>query len=377
MSEAALGRGLTVDTERTSPPAAAAPLSPSAAALRFNALPWPRHAGISRLAGELAGADGVRTKRLRGKASPTIVPWRAFSHGDLAGMTVAGTTAEQGATESFLLYMARRLAMDLGELWSLDLLSALRMTKLYIEPEYFERHGSRIVYPEGDPRGHPAAQHVHSRRLCQHALEMGAPLWCELDRAGDLSPADGAQLTLRTAVVVPFNTDHSLHGPEAADSPQMRAARLTPRAHVLVLYSARKVPQQEDLLARLRAFSRAVATTDSMLRLLSTIAEPPAAAEACPAHEATHARSVHDRLGLAPSASLPSNMHLLDDPQGAEGAFGALRRRSRMQSYASLKDLDRATPEEAPRAPKLGGATSTFAQRRMRQILERSELPAF
>lgn len=325
---------------------------------------------------ELAFGDGLnRCKRQRGKAAPTIVPVRAFSHNDLAGLASAGLSVDQGAIESFLLYMSRTLGMDLGELWSVGLLSSLQMTKLYIEPEFYERHSARIIYPTGDPRSKPEAQHVHSKGLCTKALTSGAPVWCELEVQGD------AGLPLRTAAAIPFNTDHSFFGKDRTGDRSSDPAVAAPtKAFVLVMYSSRRLPlPSEALFNRLAEFSRSVATTSSMMRLLShlshtedrTSAAPAvaavAAAAAAAAVEPNHcAASVHDRLGLAPSLSVPTNLSQLDHQPPQE-----MWRRER--SCASLRDLDKQpTPAQVPRAPRLGAqGKSTFAQRRMRQLADK------
>lgn len=346
--------------------------------------------GQSRVAGELAGTLGRRARAAR--ANPTLVPTRSFSSGDVHGMCAP---CHQGALDSFLLYVARsvRLArtsrpaalppppllrltpspsppvlsllpsqfsMDIGELWSLDLASSLRMTNMYIAPDFYERHSARILYPDSDPRANPSRQHRFSRGLCMRAVVRGEPLWCDVSSppATPQTPpaaadegAASVELPLRTALVLPFTTSPSGTRDGAASS-----------TAVLVLYSQRYKPlPSPQVMATLSAFAREVATQRSMAHFLSTLSTRLETFDA----PGSEAQSVSDRLGLTSSASTPACLHEL----------GALPDKPPPRQSASEPAP---TPTVAPPAPSLRGqAGSTFAQRRMRQMLaEHDTLPA-
>lgn len=317
-----------------------------------------RKGGASRVAGELAGTVIQRPRFDGGRSRPTLVPSRSFSANDISGMSAS---FGQSAMESFLLYVARSLSMDIGELWSLDLASSFRMTNMYIAPDFYERHSARILYPDSDPRANPSRQHRFSRGLCMRAVMRGEPLWCDVSSpesaphpAASLAAAPAAEdsapveLPLRTAVVIPFITSTS-------DRPEGTSSTTA----VLVLYSQRYRPlPSHQVMHTLSAFTRVVATQKSMAHFLRTLSARLETFD-MPAGE-TH--SVADRLGLTSSASTPACLHELD--------LAPPDRTARQRSFGAESEAPVPTPSVAPPAPSLRGhAGSTFAQRRMRQML--------
>jgi hypothetical protein len=331
---------------------------------------WRRDTA-SRVAGDLAGGDLLRIMRPRSsinRSNTTIVPSRAFSVNDLSSMAVP--QSEHAAVESLLLYTARTFGMDLGELWTSNLASSLRLSKLFVAPHFYERYAEKIIYPDADPRGDPSAHHRYSRDLCMRAMMRGEPMWCDVSSVGELTlpgpPAldcasMGAELLpLRTAVVIPFNTERSADGHSPTSS----------STAVMVLYSQRHQPlPSQSVMATLSHFSRSVATQGSMARFISTLSSGLANAGASPT--ATQ-HSVTDRLGLTSSASLPACLNELDK---ARRKASDARAATQLRGLASPSHLERRarahTPSEAPPAPRIGGGGgSTFAQRRMRQMIE-------
>ncbi|KAG8463022.1 hypothetical protein KFE25_001795 [Diacronema lutheri] len=323
-----------------------------------------RKEGASRVAGELAGTVIARPRIGGARANPTLVPSRSFSVNDITGMS---GSPRQGAMESFLLYVARSFSMDIGELWSLDLASSLRLTNMYVAPQFYERHSARILYPDADPRANPSRQHRFSRELCMRAVMRGEPLWCDISAGAAAGPApaapgvasgagapatdeEGAQveLPLRTAVAIPFNLT-------AAGQAEGSASETA----VLVLYSSRYKPlPSRQVMHTVSAFTRAVATQRSMASFLSTLSARLETFDA-PGSEAF---SIVDRLGLSASALAPAYVHELDKPE----------RPVRQCSLGASVDGTTPMPIVAPPAPSLRGqAGSTFAQRRMRQMLAR------
>lgn len=337
-----------------------------------------RDGDASRTVGDLAGMALIN-RPATGAAAATIVPLRSYSLSDMQSLDHGSeqNSVEQGAVQSFLLYVSRMLAMDIGELWTVDVGSSLQMTKLYIEPNFYEQHAHRIVYPDGDPRSNPAAQHRHSRALCRESLASGEPLWLDVSNM-QLGPAAAAEkgsgdighraeLPLRTAVVIPFTTHPSLQGKPVLAHRQPSGGATS----ILVLYSQRHLPRPSELaMDTITSFTRAVATQGSMMRMLSQLnmridAEPKSTA------------SVSDRLGLTPSSSFPSDLHALERRAGKLSSLtrqgGLTRQAYSVQSLSSMPGASSPppTPTEAPNAPRPApAARSTFAQRRMRQMLE-------
>jgi hypothetical protein len=293
-----------------------------------------------------------------GYCSPEMLGWRDANGSRVAGRSFSSDDLEgmQGAMDSFLLYVARSFAMAIGELWTLDG-SSMKLTKVYIAPDFYERYSSRIIYPDEDARANPSAQHRYSRELCVRAVLRGEPMWCDLStpvgssqsatsaaaEVAAAAPASdesaGLELPLRTAVVIPFNIGQSVGAGTAA---------------VLVLYSStyRPLPPKQ-VMHTLSEFTRTVASASSIARFLSTLSSRLETS----AVDRGESRSVTDRLGLESSATVPACLHELEQlPQT----------RCRRATTEPAP-----TPTIAPDAPLMRQSSgSTFAQRRMRQMLE-------
>ncbi|KAJ1629516.1 hypothetical protein T492DRAFT_1010340, partial [Pavlovales sp. CCMP2436] len=236
-------------------------------------------------------------------------------------------------------------AMDIGELWTLDGSSAksMKMTKLYISPDVYERHSSRILYPDEDPRSNPSAAHRYSRELCVRAVVRGEPMWCDLSSPPATPASDesaGSEMKLRTAVLIPFTI-----GSDGC-------------AAVIVLYSQswRPLPPKQ-VMSTLTEFTRSVASVSSMARFLSTLSKL-----SLTSASKGESRSVTDRLGLESSASVPACLHALDAAQ---------IRSSRSSIERAIANGESApTPTITPDAPLMRQSSgSTFAQRRLQQLL--------